>query len=198
MCRAGSGVAVDRDAPGKRQGKIISGEVMRLIEAFQAFWSVLTGKESSAPSVPPAVEPPSVPKPVEKPVKGDRFDEGAVYALALLQREGRLVDFLQEEIDGFEDAQIGAAVRQIHAGCRSVIRDHFSIGPILDGAEDSPCEVPADFDPCEIRLTGNVPDRAPYRGSLTHKGWIAGKVSLPQRSGAVNVRVVQSAEVSID
>src|SRR5262245_52773100 len=33
--------------------------------------------------------------------------EGALALLALLQREGRLVDFLREPLDGFSDADIG-------------------------------------------------------------------------------------------
>src|SRR5215831_3115113 len=36
---------------------------------------------------------------------------GALQLLALLQREGRLVDFLAEDISGYDDASIGAAVR---------------------------------------------------------------------------------------
>src|SRR5262245_3785422 len=34
--------------------------------------------------------------------------------LALLQREGRLLDFLLEDIQGYGNDQIGAAVRDIH------------------------------------------------------------------------------------
>src|SRR5512140_1404688 len=35
--------------------------------------------------------------------------EQALHLTAMLQREGRLVDFCQEELSGFSDAQIGAA-----------------------------------------------------------------------------------------
>jgi hypothetical protein len=144
----------------------------------------------------PTVELLTVPQPAEKSASSDRFEEGAIYTLALLQREGRLVDFLQEEIEEFEDAQIGAAVRQIHAQCRNVIAEHFSIRPVIENTEGSPCEVPADFDPSEIRLTGNVPTQPPYRGTLLHKGWNVAKVNLPMRSGAIKASIVQAAEVN--
>src|SRR4051812_9875585 len=42
----------------------------------------------------------------------------AAQMLALLQRDGRLIDFLMEDVAPYADAQVGAAVRSVHAGCR--------------------------------------------------------------------------------
>ena len=36
------------------------------------------------------------------------FEAGAVHLLFLLQKEGRLIDFLQESIEGYDDAQVGS------------------------------------------------------------------------------------------
>jgi hypothetical protein len=41
--------------------------------------------------------------------------------LGILQREGRLIDFLEEDVASFTDAQIGAAVRDIHKGCKKAL-----------------------------------------------------------------------------
>jgi hypothetical protein len=99
--------------------------------------------------------------------------------LAVLQRDGRLVDFLQEDIDAYTDAQIGAAVRDIHRGCRKALHDYLTVEPILDGVEESPVSVAADFDPAEIRLSGNVQGSPPFKGVLKHHGWRVKSVQLP-------------------
>ena len=62
-----------------------------------------TDKKEEAP-------PEKVPEPPPSPLP-------AVQILAALQREGRLIDFLEEDLSAYEDAQIGAAVRNIHQGC---------------------------------------------------------------------------------
>src|SRR5205814_4905446 len=99
--------------------------------------------------------------------------------LAVLQRDGRLVDFLQEDIDPYSDAQIGAAVRDIHRGCRKSLHDYLTIEPIIDAAEEQGVTVPADFDPAAIRLVGNVNGSPPFQGTLKHHGWRVRSVHLP-------------------
>jgi hypothetical protein len=121
---------------------------------------------------------------------------GAVQLLAILQREGRLIDFLVEDIDTYGDAQVGAAVRDIHRGCRRVLEESVQIKPIVDQEEESRVEVPAGFDPAEIRLTGNVHGDPPFHGSLKHHGWIVRGIKLPE-SVASTSRVVAPAEVEV-
>ena len=104
--------------------------------------------------------------------------------LAVLQRDGRLVDFLQEDIDPYADAQVGAAVRDIHRGCRKALRDYLTVSPILPGLEESEVVIPPDFDPASIRLTGNVQGSPPFRGILKHHGWRVEAVHLPVLPGA--------------
>lgn len=118
--------------------------------------------------------------------------------LAVLQRDGRLVDFLQEDIDGYGDAQIGAAVRDIHRGCRKVLRDYLTVEPVLNAADESPVNVPSDFDPVAIRLTGNVAGSPPFRGVLKHHGWRVKSVHLPVLPTARDdATVLAPAEVEI-
>jgi hypothetical protein len=125
----------------------------------------------------------------------ESFTEGALYSLVLLQREGRFVDFIKENIDAFEDAQIGAAVRQIHTGCKKVLDENFNVKPLFDKTEGETISLGDSFDPAEIKMSGNVPEKAPYNGELRHKGWKSEKVKLPKRTGKVNVKVVCPAEI---
>src|SRR6188472_3835490 len=64
---------------------------------------------------------PEPPAPAER--SPDAVD-GALQLLALLQREGRLVDFLQQDIASYSDADIGTAARVVHEGCRRALRAH--------------------------------------------------------------------------
>jgi Domain of unknown function (DUF2760) len=119
--------------------------------------------------------------------------------LAVLQRDGRLIDFLQEEIDPYTDAQIGAAVRDIHRGCRKALREYLTVEPVLDTPEGQEVTVPPGFDPAAIRLTGSVSGDPPFRGVLKHPGWRVQSVHLPALPGAVDrsSAVLAPAEVEI-
>jgi len=118
--------------------------------------------------------------------------------LAVLQRDGRLVDFLLEDIDPFTDVQVGAAVRDIHRGCRKALRDYLTVTPILPGEDESEVTVAPDFDPASIRLTGNVQGPPPFRGVLKHHGWRVESVHLPALPGARDdSSVLAPAEVEI-
>ena len=178
---------------------------MGLIEAIKLFFAALGGRDfvdrgeldaacKAAAEKAAAEALASVPPPVEKP---DRFDEGAVYTLVLMQREGRLVDFLQESIDGYGDADVGRAVRQIHAGCRKVLVERFAVEPVMKDDEGSAVTVPATFNALEIQLTGSVPDGGPYKGRLAHKGWRAGACKFPARTGEVDPKMIKQAEVEV-
>lgn len=130
---------------------------------------------------------------LNKPSNG----EEAIYTLALLQREGRLIDFLKEDISAFEDAQIGVAVRQVHAGCKKVLDKHFDVVPVINSSEGEKVSVEKGFDPALYELSGNVSGEAPYSGELRHKGWKSIKVDLPTRQKGRNSSVIYPAEVDI-
>jgi hypothetical protein len=121
----------------------------------------------------------------------------ALRLLGLLQQEGRLVDFLSEDIDGYSDEQVGAAVRAIHAGCRKALNEHVQLQRIFAGEDGSEVVVEAGFDPAAVRLTGNVTGAPPFHGTLQHSGWRATKVTLPGTSAAIDPAIVAPAEVEI-
>ncbi|MBI3725573.1 DUF2760 domain-containing protein [bacterium] len=129
--------------------------------------------------------------------RAQAFEGGAFFLLTTLQREGRLVDFLMEKIDGYDDAQVGAAVRGIHAGCKKALADAFALEPILAGAEESPVTIQPGFDVRSVRLTGNVVGSPPFKGTLKHHGW-RGKTAKPLGpSDGADLSVVAPAEVEL-
>lgn len=115
---------------------------------------------------------------------GQRAEGPDLRILAVLQRDGRLVDFLQEDIDGYSDAQIGAAARDIHRSCRKAINDYIKLEPVLGTEEGRTVTVPADFDPAAIRLVGNVVGSGPFQGVLKHRGWRVVSARLPETISA--------------
>jgi Domain of unknown function (DUF2760) len=123
--------------------------------------------------------------------------DGALALLALLQREGRLVDFLREPLDGFSDADIGAAARDVHRGCRKVLEQHLSLEPVMPDEEEAKVAVPKGFDPAEIRLIGEAKGEPPLRGTLRHHGWRVVDAKLPVLADGVDRMVIAPAEVEL-
>jgi hypothetical protein len=119
-----------------------------------------------------------------------------VQLLALLQRDARLLDFLMEDLTGYADAQIGAAVREVHAGARKALRQYLEVEPVLDGAEDQPVTLPS-IDPSEVKLVGRVTSGAPVRGTLRHRGWRSARVQLPGLPPPAARQVIAPAEVEV-
>ena len=118
--------------------------------------------------------------------------------LVILQRQGRLVDFLQENLDQYDDAQIGAAVRNIQSDCKATLNEHIRLEPVFKDEEGQEVDVPEGFDSQAIQLTGNVKGDPPFRGVLRHRGWKAVNVKLPKLTVASEKNsVVAPAEVEI-
>jgi hypothetical protein len=121
----------------------------------------------------------------------------ALQLLALFQREGRLVDFLEEDVASFTDADIGAAARVVHSGCRKALREHVKLEPVRSEDEGAKVTVAEAANPNEIKLTGNVQGKGPHTGVLRHRGWRATEVSLPTAVGGHDAHVVAQAEVEL-
>ena len=121
----------------------------------------------------------------------------ALQLLGLLQREARFVDFVQEDVASYTDADIGAAARVVHEGCRKVLRAHFTIAPVRGEAEGSRVTLAAGFDATEVRLTGNVVGQAPFTGTLGHRGWRVTEARLPQLTDDKAAAVLAQAEVEL-
>ena len=140
----------------------------------------------------------TVEKVVEKRVEVPVQTATAAYQLlGLLQREARFVDFVQEDVAGYSDAEIGAAARVVHEGCRKVLREHVTLAPVRDEAEGSRVTLPAGFDAGSTRVTGNVVGEPPFTGTLTHRGWRATDARLPQLADPEVAKVIAQAEVEL-
>jgi hypothetical protein len=149
------------------------------------------GEQRAEPSAPAPA-----PKPVVVPLR-EAAPDGALQLLGLLQREARFIDFIQEDVAAYADADIGAAVRVVHEGCRKVLHDNFTISPVRDEAEGSRITLPAGFDAAAIRVTGNVVGQPPFHGSITHRGWRVVETRLPRLTGSHELRIVAPAEVEL-
>ncbi|MBL9039690.1 MAG: DUF2760 domain-containing protein [Archangium sp.] len=143
-----------------------------------------------APALPAPVAAPAVEAPPPPPV-------AALHLLGLLQREGRFVDFLQDDISQAGDADIGAAARVVHEGCRKVLKQYFTVAPVSNEAEGAPVQVNAGYDANRFRLTGNVTGPGPWKGALRHHGWSVTAVSLPPAPTTVDVHVLHPAELDV-
>ena len=142
---------------------------------------VLIGLLLPARQKPPPSEPQAEPaRPAPPAPAAARADAEIVSFLAMLQEKGRLVDFLMDDINPYNDAQVGAAARVVHAGCKGVLQEHFSIHPLRTEDEGSTVQVPAGYAADEYRLVGKIAGQAPFSGVLVHRGWKTDMVKLPQ------------------
>jgi len=181
----------------------------RLSLAFKSFFGLLfSGKlpedvmlelnltrRLKTPASTPKGEAPKPAAPQPQP------SDGAVLMLALLQEEARFVDFLQEDIGPYTDDQVGAAVRDVHKGCRAVLERHLKLAPVVDGVEGTNtrlASVGLDVsDANSVKVVGNVPPGGKVEGGiLRHRGWKVESIELPQRK--TGQRVVAPAEIEVE
>jgi uncharacterized protein DUF2760 len=183
--------------------------------AFLCFFRLLFGRKlpaEAAKYLPEDVWPKQLPEVTEKVVErvveketivekkvpiAQHHREGALALLALLQREGRFVDFVRDSVDGASDADIGAAAREVHRGCRKVLDQHLSFEPVMPGEEETKVTVPKGFDPAEVRLIGEAKGDPPFRGTLRHHGWRVVDAKLPQLAEGIDRSVIAPAEVEL-
>jgi hypothetical protein len=167
----------------------------RLKYAFRTFFSILD--HSRIPDdVAAALGKTEIAKaPAPAPVVHDSTDR-ALQLLAILQRDGRLVDFLMEDLGAYQDAQIGAAARDVHAGCRKALTRYVSLDGVLDDDEGQTVTVESGVDPASVKVVGSVGGAPPYRGVLRHRGWRATRVELPPLPAAGRT-ILAPAEVEV-
>ena len=168
----------------------------RIKLAFAAFFTIIFKGR-----LPTALEPVGrAEEPPEEPIAADTSDR-AVQMLALLQREGRLVDFVLEDVAAYSDAQIGAAVRDIHAGCRRALDRYMTLQAVVAGREGDAVTIGQDqpFDPASFHLVGNVTGQPPFRGTLLHSGWRVAQVQLPPLppQGTSGRTIVAPAQIEV-
>ncbi|MEZ6130537.1 MAG: DUF2760 domain-containing protein [Planctomycetaceae bacterium] len=167
---------------------LFDGAFARQVAELQTLSTVPTIEHSTAAE--PAAAKPVTPA---KPLRSD-----AITLLATLQREARLLDFFKEPIADYQDAQIGAAVRDVHRLTNAALDRLFDIQPLLDATEGSTVDIPANADAAEYKLTGSVSQPTAGTGELMHHGWRAQKCELPQWTGSAdNALVIAPAEVEV-
>ncbi len=177
--------------------KLPAGAAKFLPETTASLPAAQSVSESVSQSVSQSVSESVSEKPAPKPNSAAQQREGALVLLALLQREGRFVDFISEELGTADDADIGAAVRAVHRGCKKVFDQVLSLEPVMPGEEETKVSVPKGFDPAEIRLIGEAKGEAPYKGTLRHHGWRAVETKLPSLAEGVDRSVIAPAEVEL-
>jgi len=180
--------------------------VSRIVLAFRSFFSILFAgtlpdgvldalrlmrRGGAAPKAPAAAQ--AAPASAAPAI---RASDGAVQLLAILQRDARLLDFLMEDIAGYSDDQVGAAVRELHNQCRDSLQRAVVLEPVIDGVEGTFVKAPSG-DASLVKFIGNVPAKPPAGGTLRHRGWRAVKIDLPAPAGK-NAAVIAPAEIEIE
>ncbi len=181
----------------------------RIPLAFGAFFRTFSNADYAAridhlrePEVAPPPPAPAAPAPMELPKPPapqlkEAAPDAALQLLGLLQRDARLIDFTMENLANYTDAEIGAAARVVHEGCRKVLGEHFTIKPVREESEGSRITLNEGFDAAAVSLTGNVVGKPPFHGSLAHRGWRATEVRLPKLAENHDPSVLAPAEVEL-
>jgi hypothetical protein len=152
------------------------------------------GRGPAAAAAPASV---AVEEGTEAGLHGATGTDAALQLLGILQKEARFVDFLHEDIAQYTDAEVGAAARLVHEGCRKVLKSHVTLEPIRKEDEDSEVSLPAGFNAAAIRLTGNVVGKPPFKGRLTHRGWRCTTIKLPKLAKGHDPRILTPAEIEM-
>jgi len=163
--------------------------------AFRTFFSILDHSRVPDDVVEALVSAPRSEQEPPRAIEPDHTN-GATQILALLQRDGRLLDFLMEDLAAYPDAQVGAAARDVHAGARKALERYVSITPVMEEAEGDAVTIGRDADPARIKIVGNSSGHPPYRGILRHRGWEATRIDLPPLPTAGR-SVLAPAEVEV-
>ena len=166
-----------------------------ILSALAILFLVLFVTKKGAKTEAPAPVAPQESKPA--PQLKEASPDGALQLLALLQQDARFIDFVQQDLGDYSDAQIGAAARVVHEGSQKMMKTYFELSPIRDEQEESPVTIPAGFDATTIRLTGNVVGEAPFKGILVHRGWKITNSKLPKLAEGHNTKIVAPAEVEL-
>lgn len=164
-------------------------------------WLMVRGSSASifkGLAVEQAVEPAGKKDTADHRLEQERRRRVFLHLLSVLQREGRLLDFFDEDLALYEDEEIGAAVRSIQEDCKKTIAKYLALKPVIDKAEGDEVLVEQGFDPDAVKLTGNVTGNPPFKGILRHRGWKAGKREIPKLSDVLDAAIIVPAEVEME
>lgn len=170
----------------------------RILLAFRSFFNILFhGALSEEALAELKLTRAAASKPAAAETAAARPSDGALQMLAILQRDSRLIDFVMEDVAGYSDDQIGAAVRTLHDQCRESLTRYVSLQPVIDGVEGTYTRTPA-ANAALVKFIGNVPATTPQGGLLRHKGWRAAKVDLPALNARQDNTIIAPAEIEIE
>jgi hypothetical protein len=158
--------------------------------------SFFAGREPASGAA--VAAPPAPPAPVQPPPPLESQAESEIVAFfALLQEKGRLIDFLMDDIAGYEDAEVGAAARVVHQGCRQILDEYFKISAISEAQEGAQVTLPAGYPTDQYRIVGKLAGEPPFTGTLLHKGWKTDSVKLPRILTSGKLPAIAPAEVEL-
>ncbi len=184
--------------------------VLQIIFLTVAFTAIFRRPAASLPAPVAAVEKAPEAKPEEKPapveivktevvkeIVKEATPDAALQLLGLLQQEARFVDFTQENMGQYSDAEIGAVARVVQEGCRKILNQHFTLAAVRDEEEGKRVTLPKGYDAASIRITGNIVGQAPFTGTLVHRGWKAVETKLPKLTEGHDASIIAAAEVEL-
>jgi hypothetical protein len=117
----------------------------------------------------------------------------ALTLLAVMQKESRILDLIFDDLDGYSDEQIGGASRQVLRDLRDCLDSHVKIESLVDKQEGDVVQIPDAASPIRWKVIG---DASAQSGTLTHAGYVAKKVALPEWTGTEeNASIIAPAEV---
>lgn len=192
----------------------------RLVMAFILPWRIVfdgalaarVARAASGQALPEPTAPEPIPEPAPdrevtpipdfEDTEAEAVDAGvdptpALQILAILQREGRFIDFLQEDVSGAGDADVGAAARVVHEGCKRAVERYLKIEPVRGEAEGSRVTLEPGFDAARNTVTGNVVGEPPFTGELVHPGWRATAIDLPTTTAGHDASILAPAEIEL-
>ena len=172
---------------------------MGLGQAFQAFFSLLTSGDIPADLAAALGYTKAAAKKPEPVVPLVTPADGSLQLLGILQRDARFLDFAMENLSGYSDEQIGAAVRNLHENTRAVMDRYLVLAPVIDGVEGTFTKIPGRSTPAQVKLIGKVPANGQAPGGiLRHKGWKVTKVDFPPIFAHDKTEIITPAEVEIE
>lgn len=121
----------------------------------------------------------------------------AYQILYMLQKEGRLIDMLHENISEYDDETLGGAFRKLHEDLSGILKERLIIEPVLNEEEGSTVTLET-IDPESVKVSGHVPEKGPYTGELVHRGWRLKECKLPELVDGWKGDVIAPAEIEIE
>jgi len=134
---------------------------------------------------------------LDQKLEQDRRQRLFLHTLSVLQREGRLLDFFDEDLKRYSDEQIGVAVRSIQEDCKQAMKKYIDPRPVMEADEGQSITIQPGFDMNAITLVGNVAGDPPFEGIVRHPGWKAGKKEIPKLADIPDPAVITPAEIEV-